>query len=73
MAKGGEKPFRVYGPRIWYTIVSCISITSAGVQEVQGATLIFHIPVYVRDADPLQFDDTVIAFIMLQDPRGNQA
>ena len=67
MAKGGEKLFRVYGPRIWCTIVSCISITSAGVQEVQGATLIFHIPVYMRDADPLQFNDTVIACIMLQD------
>ena len=53
MAKGDEKPFRVYGPRIWYTSVSYVSITSAAVQGVQGATLIFHKPVYVRDGDPL--------------------
>ena len=66
MAKEVEKPMRVYGTRIWYTTVSYISVTGAGVQEVQGATLIFYIPVYVKDAGPLWFNDTVIACIMLQ-------
>ena len=66
MAKGGEKSFRVYGPRIWYTSVSYISITSAGCRKCRVQH--FHIPVYVIDAGPLQLNDIVIASIMLQDP-----
>ena len=43
---------RIYGPRILYISISYIIITSAGVQVIQGATLIFYIPVHVKDADP---------------------